>query len=180
MSTTAKSGFTLIELMIVVAIIAIIAAIAIPNLIESRMQANETNAVAALREYVSAQYDYQKANYAVPNGGSAHSFCDDFSRLGGTNAYVKQSSDKLELIPAVFAAATSTTIGYQGYFFTNDQNVAAASWKYYFGLYADPCDYGKTGINSYYVSSTGTVKMKDLGGSPSSGTATIDSSWIVP
>ena len=48
-------GFTLIELMIVIAIIAIIAAIAIPNLIASRKIANETSALSALRTVSTAQ-----------------------------------------------------------------------------------------------------------------------------
>jgi prepilin-type N-terminal cleavage/methylation domain-containing protein len=60
---TSKKGFTLIELMIVVAIIAIIAAIAIPNLLRSRMQSNESAAVGNLRTIVGAETAYQAANY---------------------------------------------------------------------------------------------------------------------
>jgi len=48
-------GFTLIELMIVIAIIAIVAAIAIPNLLSAKLSSNETSAVATLRNLVSAQ-----------------------------------------------------------------------------------------------------------------------------
>jgi prepilin-type N-terminal cleavage/methylation domain-containing protein len=52
-------GFTLIELMIVVALIAIIAAIAIPNLLAARLNANETAAVANLRTLSTAQSQFQ-------------------------------------------------------------------------------------------------------------------------
>ena len=88
---TAARAFTLIELMIVVAIIAIIAAIAIPNLLESRMQANEADAVAALKQYATAQMAYKRSNYARANGLSTRSYCTDFTKLGGPNAHVKSS-----------------------------------------------------------------------------------------
>src|SRR5213076_2732362 len=55
-----NSCFTLIELMIVIAIIAIIAAIAIPNLLAARLSANETAAIATLRNIISAQAQFQQ------------------------------------------------------------------------------------------------------------------------
>ena len=69
MKTRANKGFTLIELMIVIAIIAVIAAIAIPNLLRSRMSANEAAAIGTIRTIASAQQQFQSGVViAYPSG----------------------------------------------------------------------------------------------------------------
>src|SRR6267378_8205525 len=60
-----QAGFSLIELLIVVAIILVIAAIAIPSFLSSRMSANEASAVASVRTISTAETAYATAYAAI-------------------------------------------------------------------------------------------------------------------
>src|SRR5260221_4744306 len=84
-------GFSLIELLIVVAIILIIAAIAIPSFLHSRMAANESAAVAAIRSLNTAQISYNSAyptvGYAANLGAFAGTSCTSPSSNGAWLIY---------------------------------------------------------------------------------------------
>ncbi len=159
----AAGAFTLIELMVVVAIIAIVAAIALPNMLESRMQANESNVVAALRAYAAAQHIWQKANYSEKGNQAATNkvpkiFCDSYTQLHDYAPGGRQ----INLIPAAFGAATPTGTPYQGYWFHNPWHLDAHC-HYEFCLYAVPVMYARTGVNTFYIATPGQVYGKDFG-----------------
>ncbi len=113
-----QRGFSLIELLIVVAIILIIASIAIPNLLRARMSANEASAVGAVRTLNTAQISY---NSAYPSVGYAATL----SALGGT-ACNPPSPTSACLIDSQLA--TGTKNGYS-YTITGAAGTPAATYE---------------------------------------------------
>lgn len=100
-----QKGFSLIELLIVVAIILIIAAIAIPNLLRARIAANEASAVASIRTLNTAQISYDSA---YPTVG----FAAALSNLAGTSC-TPPSSNGACLIDTQLATGTKSGYSFQ-------------------------------------------------------------------
>ncbi|MBL4846006.1 MAG: prepilin-type N-terminal cleavage/methylation domain-containing protein [Planctomycetes bacterium] len=108
-------AFTLIELMIVIAIIAVVAAIAIPNLISSRKNANEAAAIGSLKTIITAQTLFREADRNVNN-------TLDFATTLGELANTGPLGDE-DLIDDVLATGTR-----QGYDFVIGNVVQPIVW----------------------------------------------------
>ena len=136
-----QRGFSLIELLIVVAIILIIAAIAIPNLLRARIASNESSAVASLRTINTAMISY---NSSYPSVG----FAANLTTLTGTcTGSVLPTSTNACLIDTTLAAGTKS-----GYTF----NAAGTSSGY--AAWASPLTINTTGVNSFCSVSDAVVR----------------------
>ena len=149
-----QKGFSLIELLIVVAIILIIAAIAIPNLLAARMSANEASAVASVRTINTAMITYV-ANY--PDVG----FATTLAVLGPDANPCTPSSANACLIDSVLSAGVKS-----GYNFTATGAGGPPAVQYY--TTATPVSVNQTGGRSFCAVEDAVVRVDPTGAASSS------------
>src|SRR5450432_1382364 len=143
-----QKGFSLIELLIVVAIILIIAAIAIPNLLRARMAANESSAVASVRTINTGMVTY---NSTYPTVG----FAASLTVLGGV-APCTPSSTTACLIDSVLAAGTKS-----GYTF-HATGAGGTPATIYFAT-GVPVTLNQTGVRSFCAFEDAVVRVQPTG-----------------
>jgi len=144
-----QKGFSLIELLIVVAIILIIAAIAIPNLLRARMAANEASAVASVRTINTAEITYM-SNY--PTVG----FAANLAVLGGA-APCTPTSTTACLIDSVLSGGSKS-----GYTFVEAPGAVATPQVTYYTT-AVPIVLNQTGTRSFCSFEDAVVRVQPTG-----------------
>ncbi len=143
---TRQRGFSLIELLIVIAIILIILSIALPQMSKSRMHAQEMSAIAELQTINQAEVQYQS---------QFGQFATSLAQLGPpTTAGAAEGPAAAGLIPGSLASGTSG-----GYNFT----LAATGTGY--SITAVPKAFGSTGRRTFYSDQTG-IKRENWGQDP--------------
>jgi type IV pilus assembly protein PilA len=147
-------GFSLIELLIVVAIILIIAAIAIPNLLQSRISANEASAVESLRAVTSAEVAYFNA---YPTVGYANTI----GNLGGAPPCAATSSTAACLIDNFLATSTPGSTGKSGFYFQATGIVTGGTtYNDAYVIGAAPLQMRQTGNHDYCSTDDGVLRSQ--------------------
>src|SRR5579863_3871386 len=152
---TKEKGFSLIELLIVVAIILIIAAIAIPNLMRSKMAANEASAVASLRTINTTVVAYQTTYNTDPS---------NLASLGPSSAPSSTAADLVDNLLGVDPAQKS------GYTITYAAVSATPITQY--TILAVPQS-TSTGQRRFFTDQSGVIRQTTDGSTPTASSTPI-------
>jgi len=144
-ATRVRKGFSLVELLIVVAVILTIVAIAVPSFIRSKMQANEGSAVANLRNITTAEVVYS-TTYGI-------GFSSTLKKLGGN--LILPDANNAGLIDDILASGTKG-----GYIFTynvlsTDSNGNVLDYS----VNVDPVNPGVSGQRHFYTNQTAVIRQ---------------------
>ena len=140
----AEKGFTLVELLIVVTVILIIAAIAIPNYITSKLRANESGAIQNLRTITTANVVYS----TTFNVG----YSPDLPTLGGDSTAPTQTA--AGLIDSVLASGNKAGYNYSYSVVASDGNGQVNSYA----IFANPAIFGTTGTRYFYTDESAVIR----------------------
>ena len=150
-----QKGFSLIELLIVVAIILIIAAIAIPNLLRARMAANEASATSSIRTVNTAEVTYQST---YPGVGYA-----TLAQLGGPWAAACVPAQATACLIDSVLATNNNGNGKSGY---NFASALSGNGNSQYVVTAIPMAVGQTGQRSFCAIEDAVVRQQPTGADP--------------
>jgi len=153
-----QTGFSLIELLIVIAIILLIAALAIPNLLRARMAANESSAASAIRSITLAENGYYTA---FPSIG----FATQIQDLGRTEPCTPAPTHAC-LLDDNLAMAVPGTTGHSGYQFLATGIVGGGTLNSAFVAGATPINAASTGSRDFCANTDGVIRSQPSTGTP--------------
>ena len=159
-SQARSRGFSLIEVLVVIAVILIIAAVAIPRFLRSRMIANETSAVAALRTIATVQVTYESTY--------KQGYAPSLTALGPPVGGGPPSAAGAGLVDQVLASGIKS--GYTFVYNPIDSNGDGQPDAY--TVNANPISVGQTGERHFYVDQTNVIRWA-LGGPAAAGSPPI-------
>ena len=151
-------GFSIIELLIVVAIILIIAAIAIPNLLSARIAANEASATSTMRTLNTSEFTYASSY----NSG----FSNDLHQLGTPGGGNQPTINNADLVDPILAGngpmGSATSFTKNGFVFTYSHAGQTYPQISAYFLNGDPMLRGATGQRSFYTDQSGVVRCNSM------------------